>query len=140
MTILVIDGQGGAIGSQMVKRLTTEFPEARIIAAGTNSIATASMLKSGAVQAATGENAVLTCSKLADIIVGPIGIVLADALMGEVTPKMAKAVGRAEASRVLIPVSKCDTLVAGVPGVSMSVLIEDAIVKIRSLIGNPVEV
>ena len=140
MTILVIDGQGGAIGSQMVKRLTAEFPEIRILAVGTNSIATASMLKSGAVQAATGENAVITCAKRADIIVGPIGIVLADALMGEVTPKMAKAVGKARASRVLIPVSKCDTLVAGVPVSSMSVLIEDAVMNIRGLLGNPVEV
>lgn len=82
----------------------------------------------------------MTCAKRADIIVGPIGIVLADALMGEVTPKMAKAVGRAKASRVLIPVSKCDTLIAGVSTVPMSVLIEDAMGKIRTLLGNPVNV
>ncbi len=140
MTILVIDGQGGAIGSQMVKRLLAELPQTEILAVGTNSIATASMLKSGAIHAATGENAVLICAKRADIIVGPIGIVLADALMGEVTPKMAKAVGRAKASRVLIPVSKCDTLIAGVSTVPMSVLIEDAMGKIRTLLGNPVNV
>ena len=82
MTILVIDGQGGAIGSQMVKRLLAELPKTEILAVGTNSIATASMLKSGAIHASTGENAVMTCAKRADIIVGPIGIVLADALMG----------------------------------------------------------
>ncbi len=140
MTILVIDGQGGAIGSQMVKRLLAELPQTEILAVGTNSIATASMLKSGAIHASTGENAVMTCAKRADIIVGPIGIVLADALMGEVTPKMAKAVGRAKASRVLIPVSKCDTLIAGVSTVPMSVLIEDAMGKIRTLLGNPVNV
>ena len=136
MTIMVIDGQGGAIGAQLVKQLTNEFPDVRILAVGTNSIATAAMLKSGAVQAATGENAVLTCAKRADIIVGPIGIVLANALMGEVTPKMAKAIGGAEATRVLIPVSKCDTLIAGVSSVSMSVLIEDAVQKIRGLVSG----
>ena len=136
MTIMVIDGQGGAIGAQLVKQLTKEFPDVRILAVGTNSIATAAMLKSGAVQAATGENAVLTCAKRADIIVGPIGIVLANALMGEVTPKMAKAIGGAEATRVLIPVSKCDTLIAGVSSVSMSVLIEDAVQKIRGLVSG----
>ena len=89
--ILVIDGQGGNIGRQLVKLITERFPDAELLAVGTNSIATENMLKAGAKSAATGENAVLVSSRRADVIIGPIGIVIADALMGEVTPKMSAA-------------------------------------------------
>lgn len=134
MTVLVIDGQGGNLGRQLVKSLVDEFPQTEIIAVGTNGIATANMLKAGAAKAATGENAVKVASGRADIIVGPIGIVIADALLGEVTANMAAAVGQSRAARVLIPINKCDSLVAGVKGLSIAELLEDAMDKIREII------
>ena len=133
MIITIIDGQGGAIGSQLVKMVIKNFPEAEVVAVGTNSIATANMLKAGAVNAATGENAVVVAARRSDIIVGPIGIVLADALLGEVTPAMAAAVGASRAKRILIPMSRCDTLIAGVGSAATGVLLEDAMAKIRQL-------
>ncbi len=114
MTVLVIDGQGGGLGKQIVAELRQRCDQAEVIAVGTNAMATAAMLKAGATQAATGENAVVVCSRKADIIVGPIGIVIADALLGEITPTMATAVGQSRAKRVLIPVNHCDNLVVGV--------------------------
>lgn len=133
MNILVIDGQGGQLGSQMIKALQSNFREAKIMAVGTNAIATAAMLKAGAHQAATGENPVLVACRKADVIIGPIGIVIADAMFGEVTPKMALAAAQADAVRILLPVNKCDNLVAGVPNLNMSVLIEDVIVKLKGM-------
>lgn len=114
MTILVIDGQGGGLGKQLVAEIKQRCGDVELIAVGTNAMATAAMLKAGASQAATGENAVVVCSRRADIIVGPIGIVIADALLGEITPAMATAVGQSCAKRVLIPVNHCDNLVVGV--------------------------
>ena len=133
MNILVIDGQGGQLGSQLVKTILQQFKEAKVMAVGTNAIATAAMLKAGAHQASTGENPVVVACRKADIIIGPIGIVIADAMFGEVTPKMAVAVAQADAVRILLPVNKCDNLVAGVPDLSMSTLIEDVIVKLHGM-------
>lgn len=131
MRILVIDGQGGRMGKQLIESISREFPTAHITAVGTNSTATATMLKAGADEAATGENPVIVASRKADVIVGPIGIVIADALLGEVTADMAVAVARSHASRVLIPMNRCDHLVAGVTAQSIGELIEDAMVKIK---------
>ena len=89
MNILIIDGQGGQLGGQIIKAIRTEFTDADITAIGTNAVATATMLKAGAHQAATGENPVVVACRKADVIIGPIGIVIADSLMGEITPKMA---------------------------------------------------
>ena len=133
MNILVIDGQGGQLGGQLVKAILQQFKEAKVMAVGTNAIATAAMLKAGAHQASTGENPVVVACRKADVIIGPIGIVIADAMFGEVTPKMAVAVAQADAVRILLPVNKCDNLVAGVPDLSMSTLIEDVIVKLHGL-------
>lgn len=133
MNILVIDGQGGQLGGQIIKSLKSNFTEMDITAVGTNATATAAMLKAGASQAATGENPVVVACRKADIIIGPIGIVIADAMLGEITPKMAIAVGQAGAKRILLPVNKCDNLVAGVVDLSMSLLIEDVIVKVKTL-------
>lgn len=133
MNILVIDGQGGQLGGQIIKSLKSNFAEMDITAVGTNATATAAMLKAGASQAATGENPVVVACRKADIIIGPIGIVIADAMLGEITPKMAIAVGQAGAKRILLPVNKCDNLVAGVVDLSMSSLIEDVIVKVKTL-------
>lgn len=135
MKILVIDGQGGNLGARLVKLIAERFPDEELIAVGTNSAATSNMLKSGAKSAATGENAVIVNARRADIIVGPIGIVIADALMGEVTPGMAVAVGQSDAARVLIPMTRCDTMVAGVSG-NTTALLESAMDIVAQLIQN----
>ena len=97
MEILVIDGQGGRIGQQLIKAILTRYPQVEVTAIGTNSLATSAMLKGGASQGATGENALLVACRRADVILGPLGIVIADALMGEISPAMAVAVGQARA-------------------------------------------
>ena len=102
--ILVIDGQGGQLGSQIVKELLAKFSDIQITAVGTNAVATASMMKAGASKAATGENPVIVACRTADIIVGPIGILAADSLMGEITPAMAVAIGQSNAKKLLLPV------------------------------------
>lgn len=134
MNILVIDGQGGQLGGQIIKSLKSTFSDINIMAVGTNATASATMLKAGANQAATGENPVLVACRKADIIIGPIGIVIADALFGEITPQMAVAVGQSDAVRILLPLNKCDNLVAGVPNINMNAIIDDAIEKIKTII------
>lgn len=136
MKILVIDGQGGNIGRQLVKMISDQLPDAQLRAVGTNSIATSNMMKGGTVNAATGENSVLVCSRWADVIVGPIGIVIADAMMGEVTAAMAAAVGQSEAVKVLIPMNRCNTVVAGVGDSTTTSLLEDALRKIKEAADN----
>ena len=133
MNILIIDGQGGQLGGHIIKAIQAKFQNINITAIGTNAVATATMLKAGANQAATGENPVMVACRKADVIVGPIGIVIADSLFGEITPSMAVAVGQADAVRILLPVNKCDNLVAGVPDLSMSTLIADVMVKLHGL-------
>lgn len=134
MDILIIDGQGGNLGRQLTRRLKEALPGADITAVGTNSTATENMLKGGADRAATGENAVVVNARRAKIIAGPLGIVIADALLGEVTPAMATAVGQSDAVRVLVPMNRCETLVAGVEEKPMGELIEDAVGRIVALL------
>lgn len=131
MIILIIDGQGGGLGRQLVEKcMVSKAPEDTVIAVGTNAIATANMLKASPDEAATGENAIVVCARKADVICGPVGIVIADAMNGEVTPKAARAVGQSGARRILIPVNRCDTTVVGVRA-SMSELAEEAAALIR---------
>ncbi len=133
MNILVIDGQGGRLGRRLTESIRKTLPDARITAVGTNSLATQSMMNSGcADQLATGENAVIVACRRAEIIVGPLGIVMADALLGEITPAMAHAVTASPARRVLIPMNLCDTHVAGVARSSAAIL-EDAMNQIRQI-------
>ncbi len=127
MNILVIDAQGGGIGRQLVSGIKEKIPSASVTAVGTNSAATSAMLKAGADVAATGENAVKVGARKADVIVGPIGIVIADSLYGEITPKMAVAVGSSDAKKILIPINHCDNVIAGVPDLSVGRLIESAL-------------
>ena len=133
MKMIVIDGQGGNIGRQLVKSIKESFPEVQIRVIGTNSTATTNMLKGGADEAATGENAVVVGCRNADLIVGPIGIIIPDALLGEVTPKMAEAVGASPATKILIPLNKCEVLVAGSQDTSTGELIEETIRMIRDI-------
>jgi hypothetical protein len=136
MNILIIDAQGGGIGRQLVAAIKQSIPTANVTAVGTNSTATSSMLKAGADNAATGENAVIVGCRKADIIVGPIGIVIADSLFGEITPAMALAVGQSRAKRILIPINHCDNIVVGVSDLSIVMLIQNALDEIRKLVSN----
>ena len=131
MNILVIDAQGGGIGKQLVARIKKEYPSENIIAVGTNSIATAAMIKAGADQGATGENAVVVACRTADIIIGPVGIIITDAMLGEVTATIAQSVARAKAKRILIPFNMCDTLIAGITDTSTGNLINAAMDSLR---------
>ena len=113
MKIVVIDGQGGNIGKRVVEEIKANGIQSEVMAIGTNSTATAAMMKGGADIGATGENPVVLASRDADIIIGPIGIIMADSMYGEITPKMAESVGASKARKILIPINKCVT-VAGV--------------------------
>ena len=135
MNILVIDAQGGGIGKQIVSALKKRYPEQYITAVGTNSLATSAMLKAGADVAATGEKPVIVCSRRADVIIGPVGIVIADALLGEITAAMAAAVGQSPAKRILVPVNHCDNYIVGVTDLSMAKLIEGVVTEVGKLIG-----
>lgn len=134
MNILVIDAQGGGIGKQVVAAVKKQLPELVITAIGTNSLATSSMLKAGADNAATGENAVVVGCRTADIIVGPVGIAIADSLLGEITPKMATAVGQSDAKRILIPINHCNNIVVGIKDLNISKLIEAVITEIKNFL------
>ena len=134
MNILVIDAQGGGIGKQIVSALKKRYPEQYITAVGTNSLATSSMLKAGADAAATGENPVIVCSRRADVIIGPVGIVIADALLGEITAAMAAAVGQSPAKRILVPVNHCDNYIVGVTDLSMTKLIEGVVAEVGKML------
>lgn len=134
MTILVIDAQGGGVGKQLVTAIKQAIPNSLVTAVGTNSAATAAMLKAGADNAATGENAVVVACRKADVIVGPIGIVIADSLLGEITPIMAAAVGQSRAKRILIPFNHCDTILVGVSDFNIGKLVKNAVTEIQNLL------
>lgn len=134
MKITVIDGQGGRIGRTVIEQLKEKHAELELYAIGTNSIATSAMLKAGAEYGATGENAAIVNAADSDIIIGPIGIVFANALLGEITPAIATAVGASKAYKVLIPVNRCNHFIAGCSEASMSEYIKLAIDKIESLL------
>lgn len=136
MHILVIDGQGGGIGKQLVEEIRKALPEAFITAAGTNSIATSAMIKAGADNGATGENAVIVGCRNADIIAGPLGIVIADSLLGEITPAMAVAVGQSPALRILLPVNRCKNLIIGIADTDIATMIKKAAEEIKKAVQN----
>lgn len=133
MKVLLIDGQGGKLGKQLAESILERFPQVELTAVGTNSIATATMMKSGVKQAATGENSVIVGCRTADIIIGPIGIVIADAMLGEITPNMALSVGQSTATKILLPINRCSNLVAGVGNLSVNDMIADALKKMQSI-------
>ena len=135
MTIDVIDGQGGRMGALLVEAMRRAGIGAphRVLAIGTNALATSAMLKAGADQGATGANPVIVASRTADLIVGPIGILMADALLGEITPEMAVAVGRSSATKLLLPVNQCSSIVAGTQQLTLAQLIDSAVAQIAAL-------
>lgn len=131
--VAVIDGQGGKMGQMMIERIRAAKIPCQITAVGTNSIATAAMLKAGADAGATGENPVLVACRSADVIVGPIGILAADSLLGEITPQMAVAVGQSSAHKLLLPVNLCKNVVVGTQNISLSKLMDQAVELLRPL-------
>ena len=133
MTILVIDGQGGKLGRTLVESIKKQFPSVELMAVGTNSMATSAMMKGGADRVATGENPVIVACRRAKVIIGPIGIAMADALLGEISPAMANAVASSNAHRILVPMNLCDTYVAGVAS-SSSAILEDALTHLRTIL------
>ncbi|MCI7473435.1 MAG: DUF3842 family protein [Clostridiales bacterium] len=134
MELLVVDGQGGRIGQQLVRSIVARHPNLQVFAVGTNGLATAAMLKGGASQGATGENALLVACRRADVIMGPLGIVIADALLGEISPAMAVAVGQSPAKKILIPMNQCDNIVAGVEDLPVSKLLDSALEELDLLL------
>ena len=136
MRVLVIGGQGGGLGKQLVTAVKGYDRGIEVIAVGTNSAATNMMLKAGADQAATGENSVVTVCRSADVIMGPVGIVIADAMLGEITPRMALAVGQSAAKRILIPVNLCDNIVVGIENMSMGRRVECAVDALKEIMAS----
>ena len=133
MRIAVVDGQGGGMGKAIIEALRKELGDrVEILALGTNSIATSLMLKSGAHLGATGENAIVVNAEKADIIMGAIGIIVANSMMGELTPLMAKAIGESNAKKILLPLNRCNIEVVGVgKNDTLPYLIECAVDRVR---------
>lgn len=127
MNIMVIDGQGGRMGKSIVEQMKRNFPGDEILAIGTNSIATAAMLKAGADAGATGENPAIVGCRTADLIIGPLGIVIADSLLGEITPAMAAAIGQSRAKKILLPVNRCQHYVVGCRDLPLGELVRMAV-------------
>ena len=137
MTILVIDGQGGGLGKLIIAALKEEYPQYTVLAVGSNTVATTTMLKAGADTAATGENAVVVGCRRADIIIGPIGIVIADSMLGEITPAMAAAVGQSSARRILVPMNVCDNTIIGVMEQPVGQMVQGVVRAVAEPCSNP---
>ena len=138
MNLLIIDGQSGRMGALLAERVKASGLPCEVLAVGTNAIATAAMLKAGADQGATGENPVLVACRTADVIAGPIGILSADALLGEITPAMAAAVGRSRAKKLLLPVNRhCGHTVVGVKELTLSQMADEVVEQLRTLCTAP---
>jgi len=134
MNIAIIDGQGGKIGQMIVNAIKKEGLSCTIRAIGTNSTATAAMMKAGADEGATGENPVIVACRQADVIIGPIGILIADGLLGEITPAMAVAVAQSSATKLLLPLNLCRNIVVGTQSMPVSKLIEETVSALKNLL------
>ena len=134
MKLVIIDGQGGRLGSLLVEAIKKEALPVEPLVIGTNAIATAAMLKAGANQGATGENPVLVACRDADVIVGSLGILSADSLLGEITPQMAVAVGQSKALKLLLPLNRCNNRVIGVKDATMSELVKETVGQLKTLL------
>ena len=135
LNVTVIDAQGGGLGSTIVKSLCERYGERiHILALGTNVVATSAMKKSGAKDCATGENAITFNVRTSDVIIGGVGIIAASGMLGEITPAMAQAVAESPAKKILIPISRCNIIIAGTEGCAAKELIENAVSKIEELL------
>lgn len=132
MRIAVVDGQGGGIGRAIVEKIKAAMPEAEVLALGTNSAATGQMLRAGADDGATGENAIVHNMKNVDVVVGVIAVINANSMMGELSPKMAEAIGESKAFKVLLPINRCNIHVVSVEDVPLSVHLDNAIKAIKN--------
>ncbi|MDR1495630.1 MAG: DUF3842 family protein [Clostridiales Family XIII bacterium] len=134
-TIMVVDGQGGGLGKAIIEKLREARLDADILAIGTNSSATGVMLRAGATGAATGENALIHNASLVDFIIGPIGMISANSMLGEISSKMANSIASAPCIKMLIPMDKCNLYVGGVSEeTSLADKIDDIVGKVRSLL------
>ena len=133
MNVVIIDGQGGKMGQMLIERIKSANIPCVLTAIGTNSIATSLMIKAGADAGATGENPVIVATRNADVIIGPIGIIAADSLLGEVTPAMAVAVGQSRAIKFLLPVNLCNNIIVGTGSLPMAKLIAEAVDELTKL-------
>lgn len=133
MKVVVIDGQGGKLGKLLVETIVKQEFECELYGIGTNTMATSALLKGGAKFGATGENAVIVACRDADVIMGPIGIISADSLLGEITPAMAVAVGQSKAVKLLMPVSNCNNQVIGVQQMSMNDMALKAVARLKDI-------
>jgi hypothetical protein len=137
MVVMVMDGQGGGIGSVIIKALRNALTEdVEILALGTNSAATARMMKAGANRGATGENAIVQTSPKADVIMGPLAILMAHAMMGEVTPRMAEAVSMSNANKILIPLTQEKVALIGITADPLPHLVEEAVRVVKEMAGH----
>ena len=134
MKLVVVDGQSGRMGQLLIDRIRSANLPCEILAIGTNALATAAMLKAGADAGATGENPLLVACRTAEIIAGPIGILSADSLLGEITPAMAVAIGQSPAKKLLLPVNQCNHIVVGTQSLSLSKLMDEAVELLRSIL------
>lgn len=132
--VVVIDGQGGRLGRMVVEQIRSAALSCELLAIGTNGIATASMLKAGADAGATGENPVIVACRSADVIIGPVGILCADALLGEITPAMAAAIGQSQATRLLLPVNLCSTRIVGIQTLTFAELVASAVEELKTIL------
>ena len=136
MNVVVIDGQGGRMGAQIIEGVRAAGLPLEITAIGTNVLATSAMRKAGANRGATGENPVVVACREADVIVGPIGILAADSLLGEITPAMAVAVGQSRAVKLLLPVNQCKNIVVGTQQMTLAQLVAEAVAQLKLLCGE----
>lgn len=134
--IAVIDGQGGGVGKALVERIRAGFGnEAHILGLGTNALATSLMLKAGADEAATGENAIVVNCPRVDVIAGAMGILAANSMLGELTPAMARAIGESRAEKLLLPLNRCGLHIVGVETPSLAALLTQAVEDLKTLVG-----
>lgn len=134
MQIMVVDGQGGGIGKTVIDTLRKKLgDDLEIIALGTNALATSAMLKAGANEGATGENAIVVCAPKADVIIGSIAILAANSMLGELTPAMAKAIAESPAKKVLIPLNRCQIYVMGVTNSPLPHYVENVVKFIQNM-------
>lgn len=139
MKILIVDGKGGGIGASLIEKIATLNSDNEIIAVGTNSVATSAMNKVGIANCATGENPIVYNAKKVDFILGPMGILLANSMLGEITPKIANAISESEAKKILIPMNRCNLSVVGVSNKTISEYINEAVIMLNNEIEKRVE-